>query len=159
MVRKQREYRPPMFKHLVWSNQTSALQQAVVEEGISYCFPAHHRWTCEVATASLLCFLPTFPHCINLILSFVLFIFQRTKGEEIFCNGYTPSPDTEKITLLAFKSLYFKRLSANYLYLYNLIKKPLFRNALEGINAELGKSLENISNSQVYNEFNFFVEN
>lgn len=84
---------------------------------------------------------------------------SKNKKWRDFCDGYTPSPGTEKITPLAFKSLYFKRLSANYLYLYNLIKKQLFRNALEGINSELGNSLENISNSHVYNEFNFFVEN
>lgn len=62
----------------------------------------------------------------------------------------------QKIIPLAFKSLYFTRLSANYLYLYNLIKKQLFRNALEGNNSELGNSLENISDSQVYNEVFFF---
>lgn len=89
-----------------------------------------------------------------------MFFLSSYKEQKLkrFCDGYTPSPGTEKITSLAFKSLSFKRLSVNYLYLNNLIKKQLFRNALEGINSELGNSLENISNSQVYNEFNFFVE-
>lgn len=155
VVRKQRVCRSPMFKHLFWNNQIFALQPAIVEEGSSYCFAAHQCWTCEVATASLFCFLPASLHCMNLILSFVLFtIFQRKIWRD-FCDSYTPSLGTEKITLLAFKSLYFERLSANNLYLYNLIKKQLFRNALEGNNLELDNSLENIPNSQVYNEVGF----
>lgn len=81
---KQRECRTPMFKHLVWSNQMYAHLQTLVEEGSSYCSAAHLSWTCEIATASLFCFLPASLHCINLILTFVLFIvLQRTKIEEI----------------------------------------------------------------------------
>lgn len=110
------------------------------------CPPVLDLWSSHslliLLSASISVFLQFDPHFCS------FYHLSKNKKRRDFCDGYTPSPGTEKITPLAFKSLYFKRLSANYLYLSNLIKKQLFRNALEGNSSELGNSLENFSNSQ-----------